>query len=417
METLEERLAPATIRVSTSFLGLEGNRDSFFPSVSTDGRYVTFESSAENLVAGDTNGKIDIFVKDTDTGVVIRVSTDSAGFQSNRDSFDPVISADGRYVAFTSKASNLVPGDTNGKHDIFVKDTMTGAILRASTDAAGLQGKGYSIDPVISADGRYVAFVSDSKKLVPLDDNRSFDIFVKDTTTGAIIRASVDIAGLESNHDSFTPSISADGRYVAFRSLSDNLIDDNEDKDGFMDVFLKDTLTGTVTRISTDATGELHKGDSWSPAVSADGRYVAFMSQANDLVAGDTNGKHDIFLKDTTNGAITRISTDAVGAQSKGDSFAPSISADGRFVAFVSRASNLVAGDTNGVADVFRKDTLTGAITRVSTSSSGGQGNLLSDFASLSADGQNIAFASETPIFVTGDTNAKFDIFLWNNPD
>ncbi|WP_439625355.1 Ig-like domain-containing protein, partial [Gemmata sp.] len=194
---------------------------------------------------GDTNGAFDIFVKDTQTGAVTRVSTTAAGAQGDGDSDQPSVSADGRYVAFASRASNLVPGDTNGAFDIFVKDTQTGAVTRVSTTAAGAQGDGDSDQPSVSADGRYVAFASDAPNLVPGDTNGTYDVFVKDTQTGAVTRVST-TAGVQGDGASYTASVSADGRYVAFASDAPNLVPG--DTNGGADVFF-----ASITLVDTTA--------------------------------------------------------------------------------------------------------------------------------------------------------------------
>lgn len=312
-------------------------------------------SVASNLISGDTNLRQDIFVHDRQTGVTARVSVDSAGLQSNGQSSTlPSISGDGRYVAFYSSADNLVLSDTNGVEDIFVHDDQTGITSLVSVNSGGGQGNVDSLNPSISADGRYVAFHS-SSSLVLGDANGTDDIFVHDTQTGSTTRVSVDSAGLESNGRSVNSSISADGRYVAFTSLASNLV--LGDTNGTDDVFRYDRQTGTTTRASVDSVGAqsgIHP--SQYAAISADGRYVAFKSDAANLVTADTNGAGDNFVHDVQTGATTRVSVDSAGLQSDSDSFWISISADGRYVAFISAASNLVAGDTNGFSDIFVRD-------------------------------------------------------------
>jgi Tol biopolymer transport system component len=378
------------IHVSTDANGNEGNGVSFHPSISADGRYVAFASTASNLVPGDTNGTYDVFVRDLQTGSIARVSTDVNGGQSNGNSFDQSISADGRYVAFTSGASNLVPGDTNGSEDVFVRDLQTDAITRVSTDVNGGQGNGRSSNQSISADGRYVTFTSLASNLVPGDTDFvphgttfGIDVFVKDLQTGAITCISTDANGKPANQSGGGgSSISADGRYVAFTSDLSNLVPG--DANHTSDVFVKDLQTGSITCISTDADGDHGNEFSVNPSISADGRYVVFYTASSNLVPGDTNNTHDVFVRDLQTGSIARVSTDVNGGQGNGASFAPSISADGRYVAFTSDASNLVPGDTNGSEDMFVRDLQTGAITRVSPDD-GRQGV-------ISADGRYVAF-------------------------
>jgi len=302
-------LAAVTERVSVGSAGEEGNGNSgvYGPSISADGRYVAFCSSASNLVPGDTNDREDVFVHDRLTGTTERVSVSSDGEEGNGDSgtFRPSISADGRYVAFVSCASNLVPGDTNWAWDIFVHDRLTGVTERVSVSSAGEQGDGDSGYPSISAEGRYVAFESGAYNLVPGDTNWTCDIFVHDRLTGTTERVSVSSEGHEGNGNSSLPFhtadgryVNADGRYVASYSEASNLVPG--DTNGIGDVFVRDRLTGTTERVSVSSDGE--EGDSnsgwWGPSISADGRYVAFQSCAYNLVPGDTKGWEDVFVRD-----------------------------------------------------------------------------------------------------------------------
>ncbi|MBI1815944.1 MAG: PD40 domain-containing protein [Deltaproteobacteria bacterium] len=355
-------------RVSVDSAGAQGNSDSDTASISADGRYVAFNSGASNLVAGDTNGSLDVFVHDRVTGTTERVSVDSTGAQGNSSSGSPSISADGRYVAFTSNASNLVAGDTNGFADAFVHDRVTGATERVSVDSIGAQGNSGGYAASISADGHYVALVSDASNLVAGDTNGFADAFVHDRMTGATERVSVDSTGAQSNGRTYTASISADGRYVAFGSGASNLV--TGDTHGYVAVFVHDRMTGATELGSVDSTGAAGSGTAYAASISADGRYVAFASDAR-LVAGDTNANGDVFVHDRMTGATELVSVDGTGVQGNGVSYAASISADGRYVAFGSEASNLVAGDTNSSEEVFVHDRMTGATTSVSVNSTG----------------------------------------------
>ncbi|MEG4109299.1 hypothetical protein [Microcoleus sp. S13_C5] len=275
-------------RVSVDSAGNQGNSFSYTPSISPDGRFVAFTSDASNLVPGDTNNSYDIFVRDTLTNTTSRVSLDSAGNQGNRNSYRPSISAGGRFVAFESDASNIVPGDTNNTNDIFVRDTLTNTTTRVSIDSAGNQANDASDGASISADGRFVAFDSYASNLVPGDTNNTNDIFVRDTLTNTTTRVSVDSAGNQQNFSSFfnVSSISADGRFVAFTSFASNLVPG--DTNAYTDIFVRDTLTNTTTRVSFGSAGNQGNSVSQSPSISADGRFVAFTSFASNLVPGDT---------------------------------------------------------------------------------------------------------------------------------
>ena len=255
-----------TTRLSVASDGSEGNGSSALPAISADGRYVAFESLARNLVSDDTNNFADIFVHDRQTGETTRASVASDGAEANHASLAPGISADGRYVAFWSSASNLVPDDTNDTADIFVRDRHTGETTRVSVSSDGTEANGFSaFIPTISADGRYVAFQSSATNLVSGDTNNFADIFVHDRQTGETTRASVAGDGTEGNNSSDYPSISADGRYVAFHSSASNLVPD--DTNDTADIFVHDRQTGETTRVSvaSDGTEVSRPYNSYSP--------------------------------------------------------------------------------------------------------------------------------------------------------
>ena len=343
-------------------------------------------------------------------GVTERISVASDGTQENDFSSGPSLSGDGRYVAFESFASNLVPGDTNGKFDVFVRDRQTGMTTRISVASDGTQGNSDSYDPSISADGRYVAFESRASNLVSGDGNAHSDVFVRDQETGQTVRVSVASGGTEANGPSYDPSISGDGRYVAFWSFATTLVPG--DGNGWADVFVRDRQTGQTSLVSVSSDGTQGNNQSYGPFISADGRYVAFWSPASNLVSGDTNGKYDVFLRDRQTGETTMASVASDGTQGNSDSQYPSLSADGSCIAFYSSASNLVPGDTNGKGDVFVRDRQTGEIERVSVASDGTQGNGGSTYPSVSLDARYVAFSSGASNLVPSDTNGCGDIFI-----
>ncbi len=297
-----------TTFVSVDSSGNQANSHSYgTPSISSDGRFVAFGSSASNLVANDTNNRRDVFVRDRQAGTTERVSVDSLGMQANERSFDPSISADGRFVAFFSPASNLVPNDTNGWYDVFVHDQQTGTTELVSVDSSGNQGNSLSQFPSISADGRFVAFHAYASNLVPNDTNRKLDVFVHDRQTGTTERVSVNSSGNQAYGFSHTASISADGRFVAFESRASGLVEN--DTKGNYDVFVHERQTGTTQRVSVDSLGNQGNWDSYNPSISADGRFVAFRSYAFDLITNDTNGTLDVFVheRDTTAPKVRRV--------------------------------------------------------------------------------------------------------------
>ncbi|MDP2674600.1 MAG: calcium-binding protein [Dehalococcoidia bacterium] len=299
-----------TTRVSVANDGSEGNAGSLFPAVTADGRSVAFHSLASNLVVGDTNGFADVFVRDRETGVSERVSVASDGTEGDNTSAFPSISDDGRYVAFHSLACNLGPGDGCfiPLEDVFVHDRQTGATVGVSVNLSGNMANSFSLFPAITDSGRFVAFESNATNLVTGDTNGSGDVFVHDRQTGATTRVSVDSAGNQGTSGGLRPSLSQpDGRYVAFFSLSSNLAVGDTNLD--FDVFVHDRDTDAdgvfdeagaiaTTRVSVDSFGVQGNDLSANPSVSGDGRYVAFDSDASNLVAGDTNGVADVFMHD-----------------------------------------------------------------------------------------------------------------------
>jgi len=399
----------STIRVSVSSNGGQGSDRSTSPSISADGRYVAFPSF-NALVDDDTNGVQDIFLRDTQTNTTTRVSVASDGSQGNAQSYDPDISASGRYVFFVSDANNLVPGDTNGRPDIFMRDLQTNTTTRVSVSSSGDQADGFSYYPAVSADGRYVTFMSEASNLVAGDTNSAEDIFLRDLLQGTTVLVSVASDGTQANDSVYAPAVSDDGRYVVFSSMAGTLVPGDTNQTD--DVFLRDTQTNQTTRLSVATDGTQGNETSSADDISGDGRYVVFGSFATNLVNGDTNEATDIFLRDLQTNTTTRISVGMDGAQENGASYSPVISADGRYVAFISDATNLVVGDTNGQRDTFVYDTQTGVTTPVSVASNGAQANDESWSPAISANGLYAAFVSAASNLVEDDTNGVDDTFL-----
>jgi Tol biopolymer transport system component len=431
----------ATTLVSVASDGTLANGRSDLPSLSQNGRFVTFESGASNLVPGDSGAHRDVFVSDTCRGApaacvpsIVRISVAPDGNQGNGSSVKPSISADGRFVAFRSSARNLVAGTDNSTH-VFLRDTCQGAppgcaplTIQVSIAPDGSQANNGGDEPAISADGRFVAFESLPTSFLA--------IFVRDTCQGAPLDCvpattpvSVALDGSQAGGE--RPAINADGRFVAFESLANNLAP--QDTNRIRDIFVRDTCQGVpagcvpaTTLVSVATDGSEANDRSEEAAISADGRFVAFASAAANLVPGDTNGLTDVFLRDTCQTAppgcvpaTTRVSVASDGSEANENSGQPTISADGRFVAFASFASNLVIGDTNIRQDVFLRDTCQTAppacipsTTRISVTSDGTQSTGRSDFPSISGDASLVAFRSFSRNLVPGDINDEFDIFL-----
>jgi Tol biopolymer transport system component len=354
---LHDRLSGQTTLVSVSSTGVQGQGNSQRPVLAGGGQFVAFDSSAGNLVPGDTNGAGDIFVHDRNTGFTVRVSVSSAGQQTFSASSRPAISAGAQFVSFESVANDLVLGDTNGVVDIFVHDLATHETARVSVGLGG-EASASSINSAISANGRFVAFESNAADLVAGDTNGVSDIFVHDRATGLTERISVGMGGANADFGSLNATISGDGRFVAFESDATNLVPGDTNRSaGFSgrDVFVYDRDTGLTERVSVDSAGNQNNVSSNNAAVSADGRHVAFVSLGS-LVAGDTNLFPDIFVHDRVSRETTRVSVDSGGAQSNGGSSFPVISDSGGFVAFQSQATNLVPVDVNSAADIFVHD-------------------------------------------------------------
>jgi Tol biopolymer transport system component len=355
-----------------------GSTFSFRPWMSADGRVVAYDSDARTLVPGDGNGKRDVFIHDRVTGTTERVSVAGGGEEAGGDSLRPTVSADGRHVAFWSRATNLVEGDTNGRSDAFVHDRVTGSTVLVSVAGDGTQGNGDSARPVISGDGRLVAFESTASNLVPGDNDHAGDVFLRDVRAATTTRLG----------RGQRPSISDDGSCVAFDSGGG--------------VYVYDLAAGKATRVSAG----------YSPSISGDGRVVAVWSGSAGLVPGDSNGVDDVFVHDRASGETTRVSVASDGGEGDGLSTDPDISPDGRFVVFWSRATNLVDGDTNRVDDVFLHDRTSGKTVRVSVGGGGRQSDAHCFSPNVSAGGGVVAFDSRATTLVEDDPNPGSDVFV-----
>jgi TolB protein len=399
--------APATVLVSANRSGGVGNRSSAEPAISGNGRFVAFTSHSTNLVAGDTNSRQDVFLRDLMTGTTRRVSLGPQGRQGNRRSHQAAVSTDGRYVVFSSDATNLVAGDTNGWPDVFVRDTVAGVTRRISVGPGGVQANRDSAAGAISGDGRYVAFVSGATNLVPGDTNGVSDLFVRDTVANTTSRLSLGPGGVQSNGFADGPSISADGRFVAFNSAATNLV--AGDTNGVVDVFLRDRVAGTTRRISVGPGGVQANGATSQSAISADGRHVAYTSEASNLTPADTDALPDVLIRDLAAGTNARVSprTDNLPGSFSSE---PDVSGTGRFVAFVT-SSALVPGDSGSSVDVYARDMATGAFRLVSVAAGGGSANGPSADPSIADSGTPVAFTSAATDIVPGDTNGFDDVF------
>ncbi len=422
-------------RASVGSGGVEGNSHAYAPALSADGRWIAFVSESSTLVPGDTNIVADIFIRDRRSDTTTRASVASSGAQmspwlagglSPVGCASPSLSADGRFVAFASFGADLVPGDTNGKQDVFVHDRVLGTTERVSVSSFGVESDADAYLPMISADGTRVVWQSAATTLVAGDTNGLTDVFIHDRTTGSTARVALSTTGGDPNGASSGATISANGSRVAFTSTASNLV--SGDTNAAPDVFLADITTATIARVSVGVAGAQATGStsgSGDGFVAADGLSVAFRSHATNLVAGDSNGFADIFIRRLPTGTTTRVSVTQAGGQAAGTSasgaagsFVPRLSEDGRFVAFVSHATNLVNGDTNGFPDVFLRDTVTATTLRLGIDGrgvgipmgTGWWGSTL--FVALSSDGSTVAFPSSSATLVEGDVNGACDVFV-----
>lgn len=411
-------------RMSLADDGSQANSDSYEAVISDDGLVVAFRSSASNLVAGHSNDWSDIFLRDLNSS-----STELVSLQPNGDPLDnglnhrPDISDDGQLVVFSARypstdgtSISVLFDRSQGTRRFLLEDFQSGFVLRPD------QGR---LNPAMSGNGQFVAFdsLSTLQRLLdagaqPIDDddNATFDVFVHNVATEPappIERLSRDADGDEGRGDSIEPSISDSGRWVAFHSYADDLIAD--DSNGHEDVFVKDRDTPAIELISINTSGFPGNDDSVQAALSGNGQVVAFRSKASDLVAGDNNDRWDIFVRDRSAGTTQRVSVSNTAIEGNNNSTDPDLSDDGRFVVFASLASNLVSDDSNNRADIFVHDRVSGDTEIVSRPPSG-ESNGTSHKPSISGDGQWIVFESDATNLVANDSNGARDIFRTPNP-
>jgi Tol biopolymer transport system component len=410
---------PTTVLVSAGKAGKGGNGNSLEPAISADGRYVVFASRAENLTAAAKTGKREIFVKDMSTGAVTLVSrADGAGgAAADGNSYDASISADGRYVAFSSWAENLSPEDV-AFNDVFVRDLVAGTttLISRAPGPTGAAGDGESTDPSISADGRHVAFVSQANNLTT-DDAKAIqtDIFVRDLDSNLVelVSRASGATGAAAIDYSFEPSISGNGSRVAFSSTAPLVGDDVDEQSFPKDVFVRDRAAATTILVSRKSgpAGATSEVESDEPAISADGLHVAFASSAK--LTGQRSFDINVFARDLTSETVDLVS---VGDEGKaGDAKRrPSVSADGRFVAFQTRGDEVSPVDADGRVDVFVRDMTKGLTVTVSRASGafGVPADGPSSSPSVSADGSLVVFDSRATNLSAADGDRVSDVFL-----
>ncbi|HLT96616.1 MAG TPA: S-layer homology domain-containing protein [Acidimicrobiia bacterium] len=401
--------------ISVRLSGLPSKQSSLNPSVTADGRYVAFTSWLDDLVPNDTNEWSDTFVRDRLTGTTERVSVASDGEEGDWWSDDqlgaPGISDDGRYVVFVSHATNLVDGDTNGHPDIFLHDRTTKMTTRVSVDSEGNQANGISRDPAISGNGRYVVYSSSASNLVPGDTNDRMDVFRYDRVTGTTTRVSLAHNGTQLTSNASDPDISADGTKVTFASVASNVV--LGDTNGQNDVFVRDITSGTNTLVSISEGGTQGNNNSYLPAISADGTHVAFLSPGRFGPGVDDN-LIQIWLKNLATKELSLVSVAPDGVtRGTENSWGPSVSNGGKYVGFSSSAPNLVSDDTNEAADVFVRDMETGVTKRVSLTWEGLESPRydITHTTDITPDGRWVVFASGLELVPGDDPQGWPDIF------
>lgn len=410
--------AGATLtRVSVSTDGQQPDLSTYDSSVTPDGRYVVFASNATNLVAGDLNHGFDIFLHDVVAGTTERISVNSDEMGANGNSHDPVVSDDGRYVAFSSLARNLDVRDDNSKPDVFVRDRLSGTTELVSVNnrgEIGNNGSGWGTSLDMSADGRFIVFDSASSNLTPLEttNNLRRDVFIRDRVRGVTRLMSISIKGKTGNGSSTGPSVSDDGRYVAFRSTASNLA--SGDDNGAADTWVRDRTTHVTELVSVSSSGVQGNADSFSNAdISTNGRFVAFDTLATNLVPSDSGPDLDVLVRDLDAGTTRLVSRSDQGTADNEDSFLGCISDDGRYVEFES-SSVLAPEDQNGaLRDVYLWDGVDKVMQLVSARSDGVQGNNLSSSGCVSRDGRFVTFQSQSTDLVEPDANGIVgDVYL-----
>ena len=403
--------AQQILRGSLGEGGVEGDGGCDASALSADGRFLAFGSVADNLVDGDTNGVEDLFVRDLQTGAIERVTVASSGTQANGPSYRPSLSADGRYVAFESAATNLVAGDTNHHTDIFVRDRTAQTTVVASVGSGGLSN-GESQFARISSDGTIVGFASSASNLVAGDTNGFVDIFVRDLVASTTVCASVGPSGALGNGDSGYPSLASGGGAIAFYSHASNL--DPNDKNIFADAFVHDLASGTTTRVSVSSSGAGGNSDSWAGAiaVSADGNVVAFESGAYNLVPNDNNHRGDVFVRDVAAGTTELASVATDGTQGDQDSQLPYISDDGARVVFVSASKQLVSSKTTGYVSAFLRDRAAGTTSLASLGCAKVEADASVFYTGFSADGGTVSFMTAATNLSSSDHNGVGDVYV-----
>lgn len=430
--------ANGIIRVSNNTSGMVSNGTAYRPHISRDGQYIVYESEATDLISGDSNGQGDIFLYSVASGSLSRISEPSGGGESNNWSRDPSTSETGLYTVFTSNASNLVVNDTNGFSDIFVYNRANNQLKRVSVASNGTQADLFSNNPAISANGRFIVFMSAAQNLTTLPHPLvNYQVFLHDRNPdkdavwdepGQILTVPVSIndsGDLANNFAGFTGrlAVSDDGMTIAFTSEATNLVPN--DTNGVADVFIhrrdpdhngvpdEPGKTETI-RISVSSSGAQGNDYSFDPQMDSDGDLIVFTSLASNLVSGDTNGREDVLVYNRITGTTQRVSVSSSGAQSPGGGGAPDISADGRYVTFHGNDSTLTSPTCLSMLDcVYRHDRQTGSTELITFQPDGSPSGGHTYQPSMGEGGNKIVFLSENGYLVGNSSNNKTNVYLW----
>jgi Tol biopolymer transport system component len=407
-------LAQSTSNASLGSNGTTANGRSWLnpqsSAVTPDGRFVVFQSLASDLMNGDTAGLTDVFVRDLTNGQLERISvTGAGGFEPNGTSQHGAISDDGRFVAFESEAQNLVPGDSNFSRDIFLRDRQIGVTTIISVSTGGAFGNAASSQPAISADGSFIAFASAATNLVANDPNGQVDVFLRNLTLGTTRLVSLATGG--ANGVSDQPAISADGRFVAFRSTASNLVP--VDLLGFADIFVRDMTGPTLELVSVNTAGAQGDGNSSQPSLSADGSRLVFTSAATNL-APIGPAALNVFLRDRTAGATALVNA---GPNGPSNALADRgrISRNGAYASFLSPATNLAGGHSGSVVDAFVVKFASGEVQRASVPTAPQPSELSSavlENGGVSDNGRFAPFSTAANNVIAGETGALEDVYV-----
>jgi Tol biopolymer transport system component len=404
--------APGTTRIlSLRYDGTSTTENNNAPTISDNGRYVAYNTEDRYLLGPDKMACCQVIRYDRRTKVKEVVSVNRKGSPVRGGGNEPVMTADGNLVAFWSSSPRLVRDDPRDFRDVFVRDMTKGKTTLISRTPDGKPANGDSFMPSISADGTRIAYASAATNLASGDTNQVIDVFLYDAKTGKTTLISRGLNGKSALGESLQPEISADGSHVVYSSSADNIVDG--DHNGLDDVFSYDIAAKTTQIMSVAEDGTAANGGSFNPSVSGDGLFVTFWSFASNLAPNDKNEQGDVFVRTTDSPKITLVSHTPDGFSGDGESDDPTISTDGRTIAFQSAATDLDPADTNGFTDVYRYDLGTGQVVIVSTARDGSPANDSSFIPSLSSNGALIAFESVASNLVRGDTNTMVDVFVY----